>query len=204
MTLRVRDLDEAVVRRLAGALGVRSATARCLAGRGVAEPDAAKAYLDPKLGGLRRPEGLAGFAAAVERLADAIVRGERVGIFGDYDVDGVTTAALLATFVGAVTSGSAAPPIVQVARRDAGYGFGEADAAGFAARGCQLVVTGDCGTSDIAAVAAARGSNPAIAGFYKRLRLAGKPAKLALTACMRKLVVTLNAMLRADTAWKQA
>ena len=56
----------------------------------------------------------------------------------------------------------------------------------------------------MAAVAAARGSNPAIAGFYRRLRLAGKPAKLALTACMRKLVVTLNAMLRTDTAWKQA
>jgi transposase len=56
----------------------------------------------------------------------------------------------------------------------------------------------------MAAVAAARGSNPTIAGFYRRLRLAGKPAKLALTACMRKLVVTLNAMLRTDTAWKQA
>ena len=47
-------------------------------------------------------------------------------------------------------------------------------------------------------------ANPAIAGFYRRLRLAGKPAKLALTACMRKLVVTLNAMLRTNTAWKQA
>ena len=56
----------------------------------------------------------------------------------------------------------------------------------------------------MAAVAAARGSNPAIAGFYRRLRAAGKPAKLALTACMRKLVVVLNAMLRTDTAWKQA
>jgi transposase len=56
----------------------------------------------------------------------------------------------------------------------------------------------------MAAVAAARGPNPAIAGFYRRLRLAGKPAKLALTACMRKLVVTLNAMLRTDTAWKSA
>ena len=56
----------------------------------------------------------------------------------------------------------------------------------------------------MAAVAAARGSNPVIAGFYRRLRLAGKPAKLALTACMRKLVVTLNAMLRSNTAWKQA
>jgi transposase len=56
----------------------------------------------------------------------------------------------------------------------------------------------------MAAVAAARGSNPTIAGFYERLRRAGKPAKLALTACMRKLVVTLNAMLRTGTAWKQA
>jgi transposase len=56
----------------------------------------------------------------------------------------------------------------------------------------------------MAAVAAARGSNPAIAGFYRRLRQAGKPAKLALTACMRKLVVTLNAMLRTGTAWKSA
>ncbi len=56
----------------------------------------------------------------------------------------------------------------------------------------------------MAAVAAARGSNPVIAGFYRRLRLAGKPAKLALTACMRKLVVTLNAMLRTNTTWKQA
>jgi transposase len=56
----------------------------------------------------------------------------------------------------------------------------------------------------MAAVAAARGSNPAIAGFYKRLRLAGKPTKLALTACMRKLVVTLNAVLRTNTAWQRA
>ena len=56
----------------------------------------------------------------------------------------------------------------------------------------------------MAAVAAARGSIPAIAGFYRRLRLAGKPATLALTACMRKLVATLNAMLRTHTAWKPA
>ena len=46
--------------------------------------------------------------------------------------------------------------------------------------------------------------NPAIADFYGRLRQAGKPAKLALTACVRELVVILNAMLRTGTAWKQA
>ena len=56
----------------------------------------------------------------------------------------------------------------------------------------------------MAAVAAARGANPPIAAFHERLRRAGKPSKLALTACMRRLVVTLNAMLRTGTAWKQA
>jgi transposase len=56
----------------------------------------------------------------------------------------------------------------------------------------------------MAAVAAARGSDPAMAGFYRRLRQARKPAKLALTACMRKLVVTLNAMLRTGMAWQPA
>ena len=56
----------------------------------------------------------------------------------------------------------------------------------------------------MAAVAAVRCGNPAIAGFYERLRQAGKPSKLAQTACMRKLVVTLYAMQRTGTAWKQA
>ena len=43
--------------------------------------------------------GLAGLNRAVERIADAIDRGQRIGVFGDYDVDGVTTAALLTTFL---------------------------------------------------------------------------------------------------------
>jgi transposase len=43
--------------------------------------------------------------------------------------------------------------------------------------------------------------NPAVRAFYERLLDAGKPKKLALTACMRKLLVTLNAMLRAGTPW---
>src|SRR5918911_1597116 len=56
----------------------------------------------------------------------------------------------------------------------------------------------------MAAVAAVRAGNPALAGFYGRLRAAGKPAKLALTACVRKLVVILNTMLRTGSAWKLA
>lgn len=46
--------------------------------------------------------------------------------------------------------------------------------------------------------------NPVIAGFYARLRDAGKPAKLALTACMRKLLIILNAVLRDQRPWRNA
>jgi transposase len=54
----------------------------------------------------------------------------------------------------------------------------------------------------MAALVASR-HNPVIRAFYQRLRLAGKPAKVALTACMRKLLVILNAMLKHRTHWNQ-
>ena len=55
----------------------------------------------------------------------------------------------------------------------------------------------------MAAQVAAR-RNPVIRAFYRRLRTAGKPAKVALTACMRKLLVILNAIARSGTPWQPA
>ena len=137
--------------RLATTLRVRAATARCLVGRGVIEPADAQGFIDPRLAALRPPVGLAGMSRAADRIADAVTRGERIGVFGDYDVDGVTTAALLTSFLrSAGTSVECA-----VARRDAGYGFTPAAAADFADRRCSLVITGDCGTNDLDAIAAA-------------------------------------------------
>jgi single-stranded-DNA-specific exonuclease len=149
--LRLRRVDETIVSKLAGALRVRPATARCLVGRGVTEPREAQGFIDPRLAALRPPVGLAGLARAVGRLADAIAADQRIGVFGDYDVDGVTTAALLTSFLRA----AGGTVEVAVARRDAGYGFTPEAAADFAARGCAVVVTGDCGTSDVDAIAAA-------------------------------------------------
>ena len=71
-------------------------------------------------------------------------------MFGDYDVDGITTAALLTSFLRA----AGAEVEAAVARRDAGYGFTREAAADFAARGCKVVITGDCGTSDLVALEA--------------------------------------------------
>jgi single-stranded-DNA-specific exonuclease len=139
------------VSQLAASLRVRTATARCLVARGVHDPADAKGFVDPRLAALRPPAGLAGLPAAVARIADAVMQKQRIGVFGDYDVDGVTTAALLTTFLRAV----GAEVIVAVARRDAGYGFTVSAAADFAQRGAQLIITGDCGTSDLDSIAAA-------------------------------------------------
>jgi single-stranded-DNA-specific exonuclease len=149
---RLKDVDEGAAALLGKELGVHPATARCLVGRGLSDAADAGRFLGPRLVDLRPPAGMAGFEQAVARLTRAVRGGERIGIFGDYDVDGVTTTALLTTFLGAV--GAQAAP--RVARRDAGYGFGEADAAWFAGERCRLIVTVDCGTSDVAAIRAAR------------------------------------------------
>ena len=148
MQVRLRTVDDRVVDRLATALRVRPATARCLAARGVSDPQDARGFIDPRLGALRPPAGLAGLARAVERIANAVVGGERLGVFGDYDVDGITTCALLTSFLRSAGAGVEAA----VARRDAGYGFTPAAAADFHARGCRVVITGDCGTSDLEAI----------------------------------------------------
>jgi transposase len=53
----------------------------------------------------------------------------------------------------------------------------------------------------MAALVASR-RNPVILRFYQRLVAAGKPPKLALTACMRKLLTILNVMVKSETTWK--
>ena len=81
---------------LAGDLGISPVLAQCLVNRGVAEPDAAARFLRPQPQGFGGPVACCpNMAAAVQRLLRARQRGEPLVIFGDYDVDGVTSTALL-------------------------------------------------------------------------------------------------------------
>jgi single-stranded-DNA-specific exonuclease len=149
---RLRAIDEAASARIARDLRILPATARCVVARDIATSDAAAEFFEPRLSRLRPPTDMAGFAAAVVRLTVAVESGETIGVFGDYDVDGVTSAALLTTFLRSI----GARVVVRVAERDAGYGFGEAHSAWFAAQGAAVIVTVDCGTSDLPAILAAR------------------------------------------------
>ena len=128
---------------------VSPAVARLLAARGIGA-EAAPAYLAPRLKDLMPdPLVLKDMGAAVERVARALEDGERIAVFGDYDVDGSTSAALLADFLTAL----GVPPRVYIPdRMTEGYGPSPAAMRLLAEEGAKLVVTVDCGAAAIAAL----------------------------------------------------
>jgi single-stranded-DNA-specific exonuclease len=127
--------------------------ARVLAGRNVA-PDAVKDFLDPTIKDLLPdPATLTAMPEAAARLADAVTRGEKIAIFGDYDVDGATSSALLASFL----RYCGLDPLIHIPDRIfEGYGPNIDAITSLAQRGATLLVTLDCGTTSIEPIAHAR------------------------------------------------
>src|ERR1700676_2344618 len=118
--------------------------ARILAGRGV-DVEEAVGFLDPTVRDLMPdPSVLTDMPVAAARLADAVTRGEQVAIFGDYDVDGASSAAVLARFL---RHGGLDPLIHIPDRIFEGYGPNIEAIRSLAAAGATLLVTVDCGTT---------------------------------------------------------
>ena len=120
--------------------------ARILAGRNI-EADAVAAFLDPTIKhAMPDPHVLTAMKEAAERIADAVTRGESVAIFGDYDVDGATSAALLARYL----RQCGLAPIIHIPDRlFEGYGPNVEAVRALAERGAKLLVCVDCGTTSI-------------------------------------------------------
>jgi len=129
---------------IAQRLGLPELLARVLAGRGV-EPEEAEAFLDPSIRRLMPdPHTLTDMETAATRIADAVTQGEKVAIFGDYDVDGATSAALMCRFL----RQGGLDPIVHIPDRIfEGYGPNIDAIRSFRERGATLLVTVDCGTT---------------------------------------------------------
>ena len=127
--------------------------ARVIAGRDV-EIDAVADFLDPTIRRLMPdPFTVTQMEAAAKRLADAATRGETVAIFGDYDVDGATSAALLAWHL----RHCGLTPLIHIPDRIfEGYGPNVDAINALAAKGATLLVTVDCGTTSIEPLAVAR------------------------------------------------
>jgi single-stranded-DNA-specific exonuclease len=150
---RVRPCDGNIALLIAERLGLPEIVGRLLATRGVGLAEA-PSFLAPRLREqLPDPAHLRDMAAAVARLVRAIREGEKIVVFGDYDVDGATSAALLLRFFAAV--GACAAVYVPDRLRE-GYGPNAPALLRLREEGASVAVTVDCGATAHEPLAAAR------------------------------------------------
>ena len=159
-------VDDRQVLALSQRLGLPDIMCRLLAARHIGA-DQAAAYLDPKMRDLLPdPSCLSDMDKAAERLAQAIVDAEPVAVFGDYDVDGATSSALLLRYWQACRREMRAyiPD-----RTKEGYGPNEAAFQQLDSEGYKLIVTVDCGTMahEVLAAAQARGQEVIVADHHQ-------------------------------------
>jgi single-stranded-DNA-specific exonuclease len=125
--------------------------ARLLMRKGFASAKEVETFLRPRLSSLSDPFLLPNMQAAVDRILDAVDRHERVVLFGDYDVDGVTSLVLLAETLRAY---GAAPDLFLPLRMEEGYGLSrESIERCLKQHRPQLLITIDCGTSSVTEIA---------------------------------------------------
>ena len=137
--------------RLQAALGVSATLAAVLVRRGLADDEQARRFLaaDER----HDPRSLPGAAAASELLLAHVESGSLIAVHGDYDVDGVSSTAILLRTLRTL----GADPLWELPNRfGEGYGLSQTTVERFAARGVGLLIAVDCGVTAVAEVAAAR------------------------------------------------
>lgn len=148
-----RTVDASLALAMAQRLNVNEVVGRLLVSRGVGL-EAAAGFLHPTLkADLPDPSSVLDMDRAAQRIADAVRAGEGIAIFGDYDVDGATSSALLARYLRAL----GAEPVIYIPDRlSEGYGPNIAAMTKLANDGAKLIITVDCGTQAPAALQAAK------------------------------------------------
>ncbi len=138
---------------LADELKIPPVLAQVLVNRGVATAEQAKSFLNPKLTELIEPDVMPGVPAATEEICRAIASRQKITIYGDYDVDGITAAAILWHIIRLLGS----PAEFYIPHRiDEGYGLNDGAVRQIAADGTKLLITVDCGITAADSVRLAR------------------------------------------------
>ena len=213
----LRAVDETQVACIVQDASVSDAVARVLAARGV-DADVAQAFLHPTLKAtMPNPSQLADMDTAATRLVSAIQGGEKITVFGDYDVDGATSSALLRRFFRAI---GLEVDVYIPDRRAEGYGPNIPAMQKLKQQGTQVVITVDCGILAFETLKAAQDDGldvvvvdhhkaeielPAAAAIVNPNRLddASGQGHLAAVGVAFLLVVAVNRSLR-ETGWYDA
>jgi single-stranded-DNA-specific exonuclease len=136
------NFDPDITRALAADLRIASPAAAVLARRGLGDPVAARRFLNPSFDDLLDPYSMLGMRPAIERLRRAIQAGEKILIYGDYDVDGTTSVVLLTKAV-QLAGGAAGYHVPH--RLKEGYGMRPEVVETAAAQGVTLMISVDTG-----------------------------------------------------------
>ena len=150
---RIHCHDSDRITALGREAGIPAVVAQLLVSRGVTDASTAREFLDPKLSDLRDPQLLPGCEEAARRIHHAVGDGRRICIHGDYDVDGMTGAALL--YLALKLFGADAGYYIPH-RIDEGYGLSAETIRAKAAEKVDLIVTVDCGINSLEEAALAR------------------------------------------------
>ncbi len=150
-------VEQEVQQQLEKELNISSAAARMLVVRGIQTADEARAFVHPSLDKLHDPFLMKDMDNAVERLHQAITQGEKILIYGDYDVDGTTAVALMYRFLQDLAS-NLSPLTFNLDyyipdRYTEGYGVSQQGIDYAAAQGCSLIITLDCGIKAVEKIA---------------------------------------------------
>jgi single-stranded-DNA-specific exonuclease len=139
--------DEYQVNCLSAASSLPSLLCRLLVSRGIETADAASRFLSSSLAEIHDPFLLKDMDRAVERLRSALLAGEKICVYGDYDVDGVTSVVSLVGFLSAL-GGECFYYIPH--RIEEGYGLHGTGIKEAAEKGAQVLITADCGITSFA------------------------------------------------------
>ena len=143
-------LEQETQKQLEKELNISSAEARMLVVRGIQTADEARAFKRPSLDKLYDPFLMKDMDKAVERLHQAITQGEKILIYGDYDVDGTTAVTLIYRFLLPLTS---CIDYYIPDRYTEGYGVSTQGIDYAVAQGCNLIITLDCGIKAVEKIA---------------------------------------------------
>jgi single-stranded-DNA-specific exonuclease len=150
---KTTNAETTTILQLEQALGIPTAVATILAQRGITSFEAAKTFFRPDLKALHDPFLMLGMSKAVDRILQAVSTGEKILVYGDYDVDGTTAVALLFSCLKTLTS-EVATYIPD--RYSEGYGLSSQGVQFASDNDIGLLITLDCGIKAVERVAEAK------------------------------------------------